>query len=101
MYTQTIKQQIATYNLTHSDKLNTKKLAEKIGVPSQVISQLGKRFTIEFQAHMNFIFKDKDRIDENFKLLLDQNIILIKRLDLICKALECSIEDIIKYNQKK
>jgi len=96
MYTQTIKQQIANYNLTHENKLNTKKLAEIIGVTPQTISQLGKRFTIEFQAHMNFIFNDKDRIKENFKLLLDQNIILIKRLDLICKALECSIEDVIK-----
>jgi DNA-binding Xre family transcriptional regulator len=101
MYTQVIKQQIATYNLTHSEKLNTKKLAEKIGVPSQVISQLGKRFTIEFQAHMNFIFNDKDRIKENFKLLLDRGIVMIVRLDLICKALECEIWDIIKYNQKK
>jgi len=96
MYKQVIKQQIATYNLTHSEKLNTKKLAEKIGVPSQVISQLGKRFTIEFQAHMNFIFNDKDRIKENFKLLLDRGIVMIVRLDLICKALECGIEDLIK-----
>jgi len=95
----TIKEAIEKWNKKNPEKKQKTlvSVADEIGTSSQVLSQLGSRFSKNFNKHCDVIFmsENKDEINVTWKMYLNQKVKIFEKLENIRIILECEISDLI------
>lgn len=98
----TIKEAIKSWNEKNPTlkQKNISILAEQTEQTKNYLSQIGKRYNKQFNAHLEVIFnsEDKETIRQSWEHYKTLNIIWVNNLEKIRVALECEIYDLITKN---